>query len=73
MSNKKLGMYGMVLGALIVVSNVIVGIFGWHWLAAMVGYPSSGFGWRKITLIVLGLVMVIISYILNKAGNRVEK
>lgn len=74
MSNKTMGIVGMILGALIVVSNVIVGITGWPWLAMQFGFPSSGFGWRKITLIIIGVLFLIIGallYIARKKENKV--
>ncbi len=70
MSNKTLGIVGIVLGAVMVVSNVLVGIFGWWWLYQLVGFPFPGFGWRKITLIVLGVLFIILGFIFFKVGKK---
>lgn len=73
MSNKTFGILGMNLGALIVVSNLLVGFFGFPWLYDLVGFPAIGFGWRKITLIVLGLLLLIVGIILYYLANKLKK
>lgn len=73
MSNKSIGIVGMILGAVLVVSNVLVGFFGWWWLYSQLGYPSPGFGWRKITLIIVGALMLIVGVILYLDGKRNKK
>lgn len=69
MSNKTIGIIGIILGIVMVVANVLVGLFGWLWLYSQFGWPSVGFGFRKIALIVIGVLFVIVGarlYILTK-------
>ena len=68
-----MGIIGMVLGAMIVISDLLVGFFGFPWLYDLVGFPAVGFGWRKITLVVLGLLLLIIGIILNAMANKLKK
>ena len=69
MTNKTLGIIGIILGVVLVVANVLVGLFGWIWLYSHFGWPSIGFGYRKITLIVLGVLFIVVGarlYVLAK-------
>ena len=60
MSNKTIGIIGIILGIVLVVGNVLVGLFGWLWLYSYFGWPSIGFGFRKISLIVIGVLLVVV-------------
>lgn len=73
MSNKTIGLIGMVLGGVIIVADVLVGLLGWPWLQNLVGFPSMGFGWKKITLLALGGLLFIVSVIIYSLAKRLEK
>ncbi len=73
MANKTLGIIGMVLGALLVISNLLVAFFGWPWLLNLVQFPAPGFGWRKIVLIVLGLAVFTAGLILYDRAAKLVK
>ena len=72
MKNKTLGIIGMILGALIVVSNLIVAFTGWPWLLNLVQFPAPGFGWRKIVLIVLGAMLFAAGVILYNMAKKLK-
>lgn len=76
MANKKFGIFEIVLGSLIIVSDLFLGFFGWSWLYGVTGIGGYGFGWRKITLLILGVLLLItgiIMYIMAKKQKKAEK
>ena len=73
MTNKTMGIIGMVLGALCVLSNLAVGFWGWPWLYRLAAFPSVGFGWRKIVLIVLGAAVFVVGWILYDRAKKLEE
>jgi hypothetical protein len=72
MSNKTVGIVGIILGIVMVAANVVVGLFGWLWLYSQFGWPSIGFGFRKISLIVIGVLFVIVGARLYILANKKE-
>lgn len=73
MSNKTMGMIGMILGGVIVVADLLVGLFGWPWLQNLAGFPSVGFGWKKVTLLILGGLILLVSAVIYYLGRRLER
>jgi phage-related protein len=73
MSNKTLGLFGMIIGGVIFIADLLVGLLGWPWLQNLVGFPSVGFGWRKITLLILAGLMILVSAVIRILAIRLEK
>ena len=73
MSNKTLGLFGMIIGGVIFIADLLVGLLGWPWLQSLVGFPSVGFGWRKITLLILAGLMILVSAVIRILAIRLEK
>lgn len=73
MANKKLGTFITVLGFVLIVSDLLLGFFGWPWLYGLVGMGGYGFGWRKITLLIVGVLLLITGIVLYVNVKKQKK
>jgi len=64
MSNKTLGVVLIIVGVLMVIAVLLMGF---------IGYPSLGFGWKKITMAVVGVIIALIGVGLQMRSTNPNK
>ncbi len=65
MKNKRIGLILVILGVLMVVGDVLV--------EPLHLGSGGGFGWKQITLLVVGFIFLIVGLVLNLSKSKNQK